>query len=111
MDQDELPGMPNKKVAVGPKQRITLAIEMGGQYELAACAKELREMQKQHPAVTGLTLALAIVDRRIAESQMKTSRQILSIATRNGMPIEDHAIMTSIEDDELVLEAVKDPGV
>lgn len=111
MDQGELPGMPNKKAAIGPSLRIPLAMEMGGQCELHACAKELRDMQKQHPAVAGLTLALAIVDRRIAESQVKATRQILSFAAKNGMPIEDHAIITRIEGDELMLEAVKQPEI
>ena len=62
-------------------------------------------MQKQHPSVAGLTLAIAVIARRFAEVRMEVSRQVLTHAANGGLPIERHAIAMLFKDDGLWVEA------
>jgi len=96
-------------IAVIPRKRAALlAIDLGGQMSLIGVAEQMKAAQKQHPAAVGLTLALALINAEIAKLQMKTTRVVLTVAATSGMPIEDHAISSSIRDGEIIIEAIPD---
>lgn len=104
-DQQEIDGIDPKKCKVPQKRSYTMVMDMGKHSALKKAMKELEAMQKQHPAVAGLTLAIAIVARNAAEAQMDMSRQVLMLAAQNRLPIERHALGLAFEDDGLWIEA------
>lgn len=96
-------------MAVIPRKRaILLAMDLGGQMSLVGVAEQMKAAQKQHPSAVGLTLALALLNSEIAQLQAKTTRIVLTVAATTGMPIEDHAISSSIRDGEIIIEAIAD---
>lgn len=104
-DQQEIEGIESMKCKVPPKRSHTMVMDMGKHAALKDAMKELEAMQKQHPGVAGLTLAIAVVARRAAEAQMNMSRQVLIFAAQNRLPIERHALGLAFEDDGLWIEA------
>lgn len=106
--QPEIPGSRPLTINVPADRRMMLALEMGGQMELVEVASELRALQKQHPSVLGLVMALAVIDRRIAVIQLKTSRTILTVAANAGMPLDGHVIHTRPTDEEITILAIPD---
>src|ERR1035437_6433047 len=106
--QTELPDMRQMTVIVPAKRRTMLLLDMGAQGELLNLVGELEALQKQHPSVAGITLALAVANKRIAVVHMRTTRTVLTIAAIHGMPIENHGISSSVEGDEIVLHSLPD---
>jgi len=104
-EQQEIEGIEPMKCKVPPKRACVMVMDMGKHSALKAATKELEAMQRQHPAVAGLTLAIAIVARHAAEAQMDMSRQVLIFAAQNRLPIERHALGLAFEDDGLWIEA------
>lgn len=105
-DQKEIEGIQPMKCKVPPKRSYTMVMDMGKHSALKQTMKELETMQKQHPGVAGLTLAIAVVARRAAEAQMDSSRQVLIFAAKNRLPIEGHALGLLFDDDGLYIEAL-----
>ena len=103
--QKEIEGIQQMKCWVPHKKACSILMDMGRHSALKAAQKELEVMQQQHPAVAGLTLAIAIVARQGAEAQMDMSRQVLMLAAQNRLPIERHALGLAFEDDGLWIEA------
>lgn len=104
-DQQEIEGIEPMKCKVPPKRSYTMVMDMGKHAALKKAMKELEAMQKQHPGVAGLTLAIAVVARHAAEAQMDMSRQVLIFAAQNRLPIERHALGLAFDDDGLWIEA------
>ena len=104
-EQLEIPGARPMKCKVPQKRAHKLLLDTGATLALERAQTELEDMRKQHPGVAGLTLAIAVVARHAAERQMESSRQVLMHAAQVGMPIEQHAIALSFDDDGLYLQA------
>ena len=104
-EQLEIPGARPMKCKVPHKRAHRLLLDTGGHAALAVTQRELEKMREQHPGVAGLTLAIAVVARHSAELQMNSSREVLIHAAQVGMPIEQHAIALSFDEDGLYLKA------
>ena len=104
-DQQEIDGIRPMKHKVPQKRMVSLVMNTGAQEALRAAEDELKEIQKQHQSVAGLTLAIAVIARRFAEARMDVSRQVLIQAASGNLPIEHHAIAMAFKDDGLWLEA------
>ena len=104
-EQQEIHGIQPMRCKVPHKKSFTMVLDMGRTSALKAASQELEAMQKQHPNVAGLTLAIAVVARQAAEAQMDTTRQVLTFAAKNRMPIEHHALGMAFADDGLWIEA------
>ena len=107
-NQQTLPGyQPMETKIVGPKM-IEVLFETGIQIGLKKTLEDLKEAKAQHPAAVGLTMAIALVERDIANAQIKTTRIVLAAAAKAGLPIDGHAITSGMGDDCIVVNAV--PG-
>lgn len=105
---DELDFPKPKTVVVPSSKRNLMLLDAGGQMSLQDTLGKLEKLQKQHPTVTGLTMAITVVRLEIAELQLKSSKRVLTIAASAGLPIEGHSIFSDFSSEEIVLSAVEE---
>lgn len=103
-----LPGTQTMRATIPPNRRVTMMLNAGSQSALGELKASLEAMQKQHPAAVGITLTLALLERDRAVLRAEAARIVLTVAAKAGMPIEDHAIVSRFDGEEMVIEAV--PG-
>lgn len=105
-EQIEIPGARPTSCSVPHKRALKLLVDSGGCHALEEAKKELEALQKQHPGIAGLTLAIAVVSRRGAEKQMLSSRAVLIHAAQAGIQIEGCALALDFTDDGLRIESI-----
>ena len=105
---DEL-DFPKPKTAVVPSsKRNSMLLEAGGQMHLQDTLDSLEKLQKQHPSVAGLAMAVTVVRLEITKLQLRLQGKVLTIASAAGLPIADHGITSDLSGEEIVLSAVKE---
>lgn len=111
MNQPQLPGLPPTSFTIPARKKVEMLLQTGTQISLGDVKKELEDLRKQHPSAPGLTIALAVVDRRIAEATLITSRIVLAEAVKAGLAIENCLVASRIVGDEIVVTAEPGDGV
>ena len=100
---------PKPKTAVVPSaKRNSMLLEAGGQMHLHDTLDDLEKLQKQHPSVSELAMAITVVRLEITKLQLRLQGKILTIAWAAGLPIADHGITSDFSGEEIVLSAVED---
>ena len=64
--QHSLPGTRPMSTTIPPKRMPSLMLNIGGQGALKDVKERLEAMQKQHPSAVGITLALSVIERDLA---------------------------------------------
>lgn len=97
--QTNIPGMETMRAPVPVKRLGDLSRQIGALLALDMVADEIKKMKKEHPLVPGLTLALAITEKHVAQSQVANSRLVLTLACSAGMEVENMATTVELRDD------------
>lgn len=100
--QTNIPGLETMRVLVPLKRVGDLSRQIGALIALDKVADEIRKMKKEHPVVPGLTLALAITEKHVAQAQLANSRLVLRLACSAEMDIEGMATTVELRDDGLL---------
>lgn len=106
--QKELPGTRPMSMVLPEARRNKFLTILGQRIALQSLSADLKKLQKQHPAVAGITLALALIDRDDAVLASEVGRIVLTVAAAGGLPLENHAIATEFGAGEITLRAVGD---
>ena len=107
-DQQEIQGAQPMELKVPQQEAVALLIQMGKNLAISAAIKSLEDLQKQHPGVSGLTLALAVIGRQAAEEQMFVSRKAITLAAKYRLPIEGHSLNLDFRKDGVWVIASSD---
>lgn len=97
--QTNIPGLEAMREPVPEKRLGALSRNIGALMALDKVADEIKKMKKEHPLVPGLTLALAITEKHVAQAQMANSRMVLRLACLVGMDVENAATTVELRDD------------
>lgn len=107
-DQPSLPGTHPMETTITGRKMLDVLFHTGEQLALDRLLKDLKQAQAQHPAAPGLTIAIALAERDMAEAKLVTTRVVLSAAAKAGLPIENHAITSELSDGFVLVKAI--PG-
>lgn len=97
--QMDIPGVRPTRAQVPMERLVELSRAIGAILALDKVADELRKAQKEHPTVPGLTLALAVADKHIAQTRQTNSSLVLILACAAGLEIERMATTVEMRDD------------
>lgn len=108
MEQRTIPDAAPLETKITGRKMLDLLFATGEQVALDKLLKDLKKAQEQHPAAPGLTIAIAMAQRDMAEAQIRTTRIVLAAAAKAGLPIENHAIASELSDGYVLVKAI--PG-
>lgn len=98
-EQMRIAGVPPVRAEVPFARLGEFSRGIGAVVVLGDVVDELKKVQAEHPKVPGLTLALAVVEKHLAQSQMKNSKLALILAASGGLQVERMATAVALRDD------------
>ena len=97
--QLNIEGVKAARAPVPDGRLCELALGLGALLALDKVTEEIRKMEKEHLLVPGLTLALAVAEKHVAQAQDANSRLVLILASSAGMEVEHMATLVELRED------------
>ena len=97
--QMSLEGVAPVRAQVPAARLSELSRLLGGLLFAGDLVDELKKMQAEHPPLPGMTLAIAVAEKQLAQAQLKNSRLVLILACAAGLEVERVATTVEIRDD------------
>lgn len=97
--QMNIPGVRPVRAPVPAGRLCELSRLLGSLVGIGDVVDELKRVQKELPSVPGLTLALSVAEKHLAQAQLKNSRLVLILASSAGLEVERMATTVELRDD------------
>lgn len=94
-----IPGVRPVRAQVPSARLSEFSRQIGVLLGVGDVVDELKKMQKEHPTVPGLTLAIAVAEKHMACAQMKNSQTTLILASSAGLEVERMETTVELRDD------------